>query len=118
MFNSIKKNVKAVWNRNNHRGNEARSKAAHQVETMLTNDSDNVHPPPHTPRGKIYTLKELFCGDGFPSPPSDKPLIEVHEELRSVYPKYAQLKDSDDPFENEKYMKLAYAVGKDFYEVF
>jgi hypothetical protein len=119
MFNSIKKNVKAVWNRNKHRGNDAISKAAaHQVETMLTNDSDNVRSPPSTKRGEIHTLEELFRGDDFPSPPSggeDLPVTEVHEELRIVYPNYAQLKDSDDPFENEKYMKLAYAVGKKFF---
>ena len=41
---------------------------------------------------------------------------EVYEELRIVYPNYAQLKDSDDTLENEMYMKLAYAVGKGFFD--
>jgi len=94
MFSSIKKSWKAAWKRNKHRGNETIS------------------------NGEIHTIKDLFSGDGFPSPPSEeeeKPMTEVDEELLIVYPNYAQLRDSEDPFENEKYMKLAYAVGKNFF---
>ena len=42
-------------------------------------------------------------------------MTEVYEELRIVYPDYAQLRDSNNTFENEMYMKLAYAVGKGFF---
>jgi hypothetical protein len=119
MFNSIKKRAKASWNRNKHRSNEVVRKALNTVETVSTNDSENVRSPPRTPRN-AETLNQLFGDRALPSPPCkegrDLPMTEVHAVLQTVYPNYADLRHSDDPLEYEKYTKLAYAVGKDFFD--
>jgi hypothetical protein len=41
---------------------------------------------------------------------------EVNEILETLYPKFAQLRDSDIAEENEQYCKLAYAVEKRFFD--
>jgi hypothetical protein len=106
MFNSFKKRAKASWNRNKHRSNEVIRKALNTVETVSTNDSESVRSPPRTPRN---ALPSPPCKDG-----RDLPMTDVHAVLKTVDPNYADLRGSDDAIEHEKYMKLAYAVGKDF----
>jgi hypothetical protein len=114
MFNSIKKRAKGFWNRNKHRSNEVVRKALYTVETVST----MIQSPPRTPTN-TRTLNGLFVDPALPSPPckagSDLSMIEVQKVLETVYPNYTALRDNEDTLEHEKYNKLAYAVGKDFF---
>ena len=69
--------------------------------------------PPRTPNQPITTTDDLFAGDSTPTLPRERMYItDIHRRLDVVYPDHQTLEASDDPKENEKYMKLVYAVAK------
>lgn len=119
------KKMKQLFARITDRGNQgvaAAKKTARKagnlpiVQQLTFTESQDMRSPPRTPtNAAISTLGDLFGSYDTPSPPRGKHdmlLKDVHDELRPIYPDYHALKVSSDPYENEKYMKLVYAVGK------
>lgn len=114
----MKETADRFWAMAIDRRNAVGAKLRHTL-TDLTSDGSDISSPPRTPRAdEETTLEEFFnSDDNLPSPPrSSMKMRDVDETLKTIYPNFAQLRDSEIPEENEKYCKLAYAVGKGFFD--
>lgn len=114
----MKKRAGRFWARAKDHGNEVGSKLRHTV-TDVTSDGSNLSSPPRTPVADEDTTLDAFFNkrEDLPSPPRNNMKVgEVNKILKTLYPNFAQLRDSELPQENEKYCKLVYAVGKKFFD--
>jgi hypothetical protein len=96
------------------RGNEVGAKLR-----RLTSFGIDIYSPRSTPIADDDTPFEDFfnLSVDLPSPPrSNLTMGDVNQKLTMLYPNFAQLRDSVIPGENEQYCKLAYAVGKGFFD--
>lgn len=118
VFRTPKKAAGRLLKRAKDRGNESLLKLKHKVTGLTTAESD-VSSPPKTPRSdEGTTMREFFTGCAeLPSPPrNDMTLGDAHRTLTRIFPKYMELRESEDANDNEKYCKLLYAVGRKFFD--